>query len=113
MGTLHELGESEAPEQGLLLGDDAPGHGGAGRLHDGLAEQVSGERGQEVQTDAAGPCTLPHQRDVGGVATEGGNVILDPLHGHQLVKHARIAGSILRVKIEKSQRGHAILNSNS
>ena len=40
VGTLHELGQPEAPEEGLLLGDDAPGNGGGGRLHDGLWDSV-------------------------------------------------------------------------
>ena len=68
--TLHELGQPEPPHEGLLLGDDAPGHRGRRRLHDGLAEEVAGQRGEQVQAHAARPGTLAHQRDVVRVALD-------------------------------------------
>ena len=113
MGTLHELGQPEAPEEGLLLGDDAPGDRGGGRLHDGLGEQVPGQGRQEVQAHTARPRALPHQGDLARVASERGDVVLHPLHGHQLVEHAGVAGNILRVEIEKAKRGHSVLYSHT
>ena len=54
--TVQVLGQSQTPPQSLLLADDSPGRQGAGRLHDGLTEEVPGERRQQVETDTAGPC---------------------------------------------------------
>ena len=54
--TVHQLRQSETSDETLLLGDHPPGHGGAGGLHDGLAEEVPGEGRQQVETDTAGSC---------------------------------------------------------
>ena len=113
MRTLHELGQPESPEERLLLGDDAPGDGGGGWLHDGLGEQVPGERGEEVEADAARPGALPHQGDLARVPAERRDVVFHPLHGHQLVEHPGVAGDVFRVEIEEAERGDAILNSNT
>ena len=112
VGTVHQLRQSQAPHETLLLGDDAPGHGGAGGLHDGLAEEVPRQRRQEVQTDAAGSSRLSHQGDVVGVTTELGDVVLHPLHGHQLVEHAGIARDVLRVEVEEAEGGDPVLDAH-
>ena len=113
MRTLHELGQPEAPEEALLLGDDAPGDGGGGRLHDGLGEEVTRERGQEMQADTACSGALPHQGDLARVPPERRDIVLDPLHGHQLVEHAGVPGHVLRVEIEEAERGDSVLYSNT
>ena len=113
MRTVHQLRESEASDETLLLGDDPPGHGGAGRLHDGLAEEVPGERRQQVEADTAGPGRLSHQGDVVGVPAELGDVVLHPLHGHQLVEHPGVARSVLGVEIEEAEGGDSVLDTNS
>ena len=113
MGTFHEFCQPEASEERLLLGDDTPGDGGGCGLHDGLGEQVPGERGEEVQADTARPGALPHQGDLARIPAECGDVVLHPLHGHQLVKHPSVPGHILCVKIEEAERGNSVLYSNT
>ena len=66
-----------------------------------------------MEADTAGSRGLPHQGDVGGVAPEGGDVILDPLHRHQLVEHSRITRNIFGVKIQESKRCHSVLDTNT
>ena len=113
MGTLHELGQPEAPEEALLLRDDPPRDGGGGRLHDGLGEEVTRQRREEMQAHTTRPGALPHQGDLARVPPERRDVVLDPLHGHQLVEHAGIAGHVLRVEIEEAERGDSVLYSNT
>ena len=74
---------------------------------------MPGERGEEVQAHTARPGALPHQGDLARVPAECGDVVLHPLHGHQLVKHPGVPGNILRVEIEEAERGDSVLYSNT
>ena len=73
---------------------------------------VPGQGGQEMEADTAGSSTLPHQGDIVRIATKLGNVVLDPLDCHQLVKHTGVTGNILGSEVEEGQGGHSVLNPN-
>ena len=86
----------------------APRHVGRAALHDGARELGAAERRQEVEADAHRAGTLAEQRHVVRVAAEVADVLLHPLHAHQLVEQPRVARRARVVEREEAERADAV-----
>ena len=64
---------------------------------------------QEVDADGTGSGAFAEQRQGGGVAAEGGDVVLDPLDGQRLVVEALVTRRLLIVHVQKPLKKKSIL----
>src|SRR6266508_165493 len=67
-------------------------------LGDGLAKQPFGARHGKQRADAHTSSRLAKDSDVVGVAAEGGDILLYPLEGCDLIEQAEVGGSLTQIE---------------
>ena len=68
-------------------------------LEDGALEEAPGGAHREQRADGGGPCGFAEDRDVAGIASEGGDVVTHPAQGGDLVELAGVGGDVRRGKV--------------
>ncbi len=72
-------------------------------------EQTGGPRRHQLMHDGEGAGALAEQRDVIGIAAEGGDIALDPPEGQALVLEGHVAGRLGRLQAEEAEGAEAIV----
>ena len=94
----------------VLLGQVGPLAQVGAAEHDGAAKVEARRVAQHVHADAGGARLVAHERDVGAVAVERLDVLVDVLERQSLIVQAEVARRALALRAQEAERSEAIVD---